>query len=593
MKVLLLSCNTGEGHNATARAIIEVLQAQDIQCDLRDSLVYLSPGISKFICNWHNRIYRHAPKLFDMGYRAMEHTADPDETNLVYEMLKLASGKVWRMLCEGAYDAVVCTHTFSGMIMTEVRKVWKCEVPCFFVSTDYTCHPTLEQCEFDGYFIPDGALSPEYLRAGISSVRLIPTGIPVRQGFYQKMPKQQAREQLRLPQETLIVLLMCGSMGCGPMRKIALLLMERLPENSLVVTVCGNNEKLYETMCEIADPRLKVLGFTREIDAYMDAVDIVVTKPGGLSSTEAANKHVPMVLLNTIGGCESRNFDFFLRRGYAVGSREVAEVIALAVELAENPQKRAEIAKALEESFTTNSPKTIARYIMDAAGVYRQRRGSIKLEESGYPLKVKGGCSMENKNQQTVLNLARSFAGESQARTRYTTYAQVARTEGYEWIARVFEETADNEAVHAEEFLEQLQKLDGCAANIDLEAGYPFQLGTTAENLQFAAAGELEEHDTVYRNFAEIARREGYDEAARLWLQIARIEGVHHNVFKSLHEQLVSGTLTEKENPITWRCLNCGYTYEGIRACDPCPVCEKPAGWQEGELNKKQLLPKK
>ena len=194
---------------------------------------------------------------------------------------------------------------------------------------------------------------------------------------------------------------------------------------------------------------------------------------------------------------------------------------------------------------------------------------------------------------ETIINLARSFAGESQARTRYTVYAQVARKEGQEWIARVFEETAANEAVHAEEFLEMLQKLGGCAPNIDLSAGYPFELGTTAENLQFAATGELHEHDTAYPEFSELARREGYDDAARLWMQIARIEGVHHNIFRSMYEQLTGGTLTEKAEPIRWRCLNCGYTYEGIRACDPCPVCKKEAGWQEGELDRKQMLSKK
>ncbi len=200
---------------------------------------------------------------------------------------------------------------------------------------------------------------------------------------------------------------------------------------------------------------------------------------------------------------------------------------------------------------------------------------------------------MEIQNTVTLTNLARSFAGEAQARTRYTVYAQVARREGLEWIARVFEETAANEAVHAEEFLEKLQSLGGCSENIDLAAGYPFQLGTTAENLNFAAEGELHEHDNAYPEFAEQARREGCDEAARLWMQIARIEGVHHNTFRQLRDQLLSGTLTEKESPITWRCLNCGYTYTGIRACDPCPVCHKDAGWQEGQLDRKQLLDRK
>lgn len=198
---------------------------------------------------------------------------------------------------------------------------------------------------------------------------------------------------------------------------------------------------------------------------------------------------------------------------------------------------------------------------------------------------------MPQKNE-TILNLARSFAGESQARTRYTVYALQARKEGYEWIARIFEETAANEAVHAEEFLEMIKQLDGCADNIDLSAGYPYQLGNTQENLAYAAAGEKHEHDNAYPEFAELARREGFSDAARLWLQIARVEGVHHNVFEQLHQQMVEGKLTKKDSPITWRCLNCGYTYEGPNACDPCPICGKSAYWQEGELDKKKTMDK-
>ena len=202
----------------------------------------------------------------------------------------------------------------------------------------------------------------------------------------------------------------------------------------------------------------------------------------------------------------------------------------------------------------------------------------------------KGDANMDFMYSETRKNLIRSFAGESQARSRYTIYAQVAREENCEWIARVFEETAHNEAAHAQEFLEMLQQLGGCADNAELSGGYPYQLGTTAENLAFAARGELEEHDDAYPGFAEMARREGYKDAARLWMQIARVEGVHHCQFRDLEAQLKSGHLTEKETPIKWRCFNCGYTYEGIRACDPCPVCGKSAGWQEGDLDRKQWI---
>ena len=184
---------------------------------------------------------------------------------------------------------------------------------------------------------------------------------------------------------------------------------------------------------------------------------------------------------------------------------------------------------------------------------------------------------MDFLNSETRKNLVRSFAGESQARTRYTVYAGVARKENFEWIARIFEETAANETVHAEEFLEMLKRLGGCAENVDLSAGYPFQLGTTAENLAFAANGEKDEHDDVYPGFAEMARREGYNDAARLWMQIARIEGVHHNQFQSLEQQLTKGELTEKLHSISYRatkaeCLDLPETTDVIRQIELEPA---------------------
>ena len=589
MRILLLSANTGEGHNSTAKAIMEVLEQQEITCDLRDALACLSPRFSKYICSWHVRLYKHAPKLFDVGYRAMERTADPEDPTPLYEILRFGTGKLCDILMAGDYDAVICVHPFSAMMMTYLRRSFPIKLPCFFVATDYTCSPTVEQCDMDGYFIPSQALSEEFVRAGLLPERLIPSGIPVRQAFYKKTEKGQARKTLGLPEDAFVVLLMCGSMGCGPIGKIAAELSEQMPGKAKVVAICGNNEKLYESLQEM--PHLQAVGYTTKVPLYMDAADMIVTKPGGLSSTEAANKHLPMVLINAVGGCESRNFDFFLNRGFAVGSRGAEEVVALALALAQNDTARQKMAQGLQQGFSQNSSRIIARHVVAAAAKYRQYR--IESQSNGHPLVEKGGWDMDNQNKVTIMNLARSFAGESQARTRYTIYAQVARKEGYEWIARVFEETAANEAVHAAEFLEQLHAVGGCAPNIDLAAGYPFQVGTTLENLAFAAEGELHEHDEAYPEFAEMARREGFDDSARLWMQISRIEGVHHNTFRQLQEQLNQGTLTEKEAPITWRCLHCGYTYESIRACDPCPVCGKEAGWQEGSLDRKQMMPKK
>lgn len=599
MRVVMLSCNTGEGHNSTAKAIENVLTQRGIQSRIVDVLACLSPRFSKFVCNWHVRLYKYAPKLWDASYRAFENkTMRSDERAMLEELLSLGTKKLRGILEQGDYDAVVCVHVFSAMMMTELRRVWGVEIPCYFVATDYTCCPYTDRCDLDGFFIPSAELEAEYAAAGLPRNKLISSGIPVRQAFYSKLDKQAAKDSLLLSQYDFVALFMGGSMGCGPMQKIASQLLPRMPKNSLLVAICGKNERLYEAMSEIKNPGLRVLGYCDQIPAYMDAADMIITKPGGLSATEAANKHLPMVFINAVGGCESRNFDFFLKHGFAMGDENPERVVKIAQSLAENASQRAILSDALEKSFRCNSAVYIADVLMKAGQKYRgsfegSKPNCIEPCISGNPLTIEGGFHMEKKEYETIINLARSFAGESQARTRYTIFADAARKEGLEWIARIFEETAHNEAVHAKMFLKMMKTLGGCAENIDISGGYPYPLGTTLENLASAAAGELHEHDEAYPGFAEIARREGCNDAARLWMQIARIEGVHHNTFRQLYEQLSSGTLTQKDHPVVWRCLNCGYTYESPNACDPCPVCKKGADWQEGELNNREMMPKK
>ena len=367
MRVAMLSCNTGEGHNSTAKAVQDVLATRGVECELIDVLACLSPKFSKFLSNWHTRIYRYGPKLFDKGYRACERSeVDPGETTAIYDLLAFGMKKLWNQLENGNFDVILCTHVFSGMMVTEVRKTFHVKTPCFFVSTDYTCHPFAEQCEMDGYFIPSEELAVEFLAAGLPAEKLIPTGIPVRQDFYAAGEREKARKAVGLPADKLVLLLMCGSMGCGPMKDIAEELTERLPEDATVVAICGRNEKLYDTLSEIGNPKLRPVGFTKEVAAFMDAADLIVTKPGGLSSTEAANKHLPMVFINAVGGCESRNFNYFLARGYAIGSSDPDEATEQAILLAEYPAQLVRMRRNLTEEFTINSAEIIADRLIAA-----------------------------------------------------------------------------------------------------------------------------------------------------------------------------------------------------------------------------------
>lgn len=367
MRILMLSCNTGEGHNSTANAIREVLEQRGVECEMIDVLgTCISPAFSKFICNAHARLYKYAPRLWDAGYRVSDKKQleqDEEDFKMLFDLLRHSAQKLEKLIWEGKYDQVLCVHVFSGVMMTVVRKRGNVRVPCYFVATDYTCSPMVDQCDADGFFIPAADLAREFIADGVDGHKLIPCGIPVKQAFYARESREAARARLGLPRDAMIVLMMCGSMGCGPIRKLAMDLAQRL-ENALVVAICGRNEKLYAELTEEKLPSLRVLGYCTEVPSYMDAADMVVTKPGGLSATEAAVRHIPMVFINAVGGCESRNFSYFLSHGYALGSDESREVADLVVDLANCPEHMERMRCVLEKDFSFNSAGLIADRLM-------------------------------------------------------------------------------------------------------------------------------------------------------------------------------------------------------------------------------------
>jgi rubrerythrin len=177
----------------------------------------------------------------------------------------------------------------------------------------------------------------------------------------------------------------------------------------------------------------------------------------------------------------------------------------------------------------------------------------------------------------TAENLLKAFAGESQARNRYTYYASVADKEGYKQIRNIFIETADNEKEHAKRFFKYLiAGLDELPAAIEITADYPVAMGTTLENLKAAAAGEKEEWSDLYPAFANTAEEEGFSEIALTFRNIAKAEVRHETRFIKLAKNVDGGTVFKKEQKVQWKCGNCGYIHEGLEAPAECPACAHP-----------------
>ncbi len=182
------------------------------------------------------------------------------------------------------------------------------------------------------------------------------------------------------------------------------------------------------------------------------------------------------------------------------------------------------------------------------------------------------------KGSQTEKNLLKAFAGESQARNRYSYFASVAKKEGYEQIAAIFTETADNEKEHAKRFFKFLESGDA----LEITAMYPAgKIGTTLENLKAAAAGENEEWTELYPEFAKVAEEEGFKDVAICFTMIAKVEKEHEERYKKLAENIEKSEVFKKSTKERWKCRNCGYVHEGEAAPEKCPACLHPKDYFE------------
>jgi rubrerythrin len=179
------------------------------------------------------------------------------------------------------------------------------------------------------------------------------------------------------------------------------------------------------------------------------------------------------------------------------------------------------------------------------------------------------------KGTQTEKNLLKAFAGESQARTRYTFFASVSKKEGYEQIAQIFLETAENEKEHAKRFFSYLE-----GGMVEIDAAYPAGIiGDTLTNLKQAAMGENEEHTKLYPMFADVAEKEGFKEIATLFRNVAKVEVEHEKRYLKLAQNIEKGEVFKKPTVVRWKCLNCGYVHEGPEAPEKCPTCLHPRAY--------------
>ena len=364
MRVLILSSNNGGGHNAAARALQEVFEAHGDLCRVEDCLSFISEDISHAIARSHNFVYRHAPKLFDSGYRhTMKHPKTFMEHHGSRRMLSLGRKNLGRYIRDGGYDAVICTHVFASLMLTDARRKYSLPVRTGVVETDYTATPGTQAGGLDWHFIPAASLADGLAALGVDRAKIVPSGIPVRGAFYDRTDRAEAKRALGIPEGRRHLLVMGGSMGAGPVPELVSALTRQMDKDCAVSIVCGTNRALSDSLRAAygGDDRIAVYDYVDFIPALMDSAELLLTKPGGITVTEAAVKGLPMVLVSTVAGCEGYNLRFFTDLGGAATADTPQALARLSLDLLRDDARRARMAAALEGLARANDREVIWR----------------------------------------------------------------------------------------------------------------------------------------------------------------------------------------------------------------------------------------
>lgn len=360
MKILVLSCNTGQGHNSAANAIIEHFTLKGDECIPFDALEFLSKKVSEFLCTWHIRLYRYAPALFDIGYDYSERHPVFAKDAPVYTILCSGVKKLEKFVCAGGFDGIICTHPFASLMVTEMLSRYTHKnLKTAIVSTDYTCSPGVAESNVDAYFIPHKSLKTEFISGGVDESKIYPSGIPIKKTFLTRLDKATAKAKFGILPEQKHVLMMCGSIGCGPMAELVDLLSRRIDSDTVLTVICGKNEKLKNRLDKLEAKNVRALGYTDEVSLLMDSADIYLTKAGGISTTEACFKGLPMVFIDAVSGCEAHNRHFFEPIGFGFGPNEDDSTTDVCMNMLFNSKKLEETSKKMRDEFNLDPCEVI------------------------------------------------------------------------------------------------------------------------------------------------------------------------------------------------------------------------------------------
>ena len=365
MKVLILSSATGGVHNAAGAAVQEALLDAGHEAVMMDMFLLASARTARFVGQCYVRTARGIPRVFGMLYRFAGFISSSRRKSPIYYANGMMAKKLHAYLTEQHYDAIVMPHLFPAETITYMKRHGMTLPLTVAVATDYTCIPFFEETECDYYIIPHEELTEEFTRRKVPAGKLLPYGIPVKKAFCTKVTQTLAKESLQLPPDKPMYLIMSGSMGFGKIHIFAYELVRSLKDGEHVVIICGNNKKLKRNLKRLffRTPNVHVIGYTTNVADYMAACDVIYTKPGGLTTTEALNRNIPIVHTAPIPGCETKNREFFVSRGMSIAAEHIHTQIKQGKLLVEDVRIRSGMLSAQKKNALPDAAEKICRLL--------------------------------------------------------------------------------------------------------------------------------------------------------------------------------------------------------------------------------------